>query len=340
MRTELPTTVHGFVLARDMRAAGREAELYAALRSGTVERVRRGVYSLPQPDDGKLSAPEKDALRYRALVRAAAQSLERPVFTSYSAAALLGLPILGNWPDAVYVMSRDSNGSRRPGVISVARTADPRVRFAGGYAVTSVEFTLIQLCRHASLAATLTAVDAALHVSRTPGAPPPLTTKQRLADEHERLKPYPGSRRADEVLRRATHLADTPLETASRLVIEELGFPPPELQHALWLPEIGRRAYLDFCWPAYGIGAEADGRGKYRGSGDVEAAIDTVIEEKDREDEIRRLIRAFTRWNWNEMWARQPIDRRLRRAGLPAVHRQRRLLVASDRFVQRHDARA
>lgn len=316
-----------------MRAAGREAELYAALRSGGLTRVRRGVYSVPQPDDAKLSAGEKDALRYRALVRAAAQSLDRPVFTSYSAAALLGLPILGNWPDVVYVMARGANGSRRPGVVSVARTGDYCVRYLDGCAVTSVEFTLIQLCRHASLGAALTAADAALHVRRTWGAPPPLTTGDRLVEEHERLKPYPGSRRADEVLRRATTLADTPLETASRLVIEELGFPQPVLQHELWLPELRRRAFLDFCWPEHGIGAEADGRGKYRGGGDVEVTIDTVMKEKDREDEIRRQMRAFTRWDWNEMWARQPIDRRLRRAGLPVVRRRRRLLVASDRFV-------
>jgi hypothetical protein len=338
MRSELPTTTQGFVLARDMREAGREAELYAAVQSGRLQRVRRGVYSAPRPDDGAMTPPEKDALRYRALVRAAAQSLDRPVFTSYSAAALLELPVLGRWPDSVYVMSRDSNGNRRPGVISVARTTDTHIRHVGGFAVTSVEFTLIQLCRHASLGAALTAVDAALHAARTFRAPPPLTTIDRLVEEHERLKPYPGSRRTDEVLRRATHLAETPLETASRLVIEELGFPPPELQRELWLPELGRRAYLDFGWPEYDIGAEADGRGKYRGSGDVEVAIDTVMKEKEREDEIRRLIRAFTRWDWNEMWARRPIDRRLRRAGLPVVRRPRRLLVASDRFALRANA--
>jgi len=320
-----------------MRAAGREAELYAALRSGRLARVRRGVYSLPEPGHGSLSAAERDAVRYRALVRAAAQSLDRPVFTSYSAAALLGLPILGNWPDAVYVMSRGANGSRRPGVISVARTADYRVRYVDGCAVTSVEFTLVQLCRHASLGAALTAADAALQAVRAWGAPP-LTTVDQFVAEHERLKPYAGSRRGDEVLRRATALADSPLETASRLGIEELGFPEPVLQHELWLPELRRRAFLDFWWPEYGIGAEADGRGKYRGGDDVEVTIDTVMREKDREDEIRRHVRAFTRWDWNEMWARRPIENRLRRAGLPVVRRPSRLLVASDRFVPRSNA--
>jgi len=123
-------------------------------------------------------------------------------------------------------------------------------------------------------------------------------------------------------------------------VIEEFGFPPPDLQHELWLPDLGPRAFLDFCWPALGIGAAADGRGKYRGEGDVEAVIDTVIKEKEREVEIRRQVRAFTRWDWNEMWARQPINQRLRQAGLPVVHRPRRLLLASDRFVPRPDAPA
>ncbi len=193
--------------------------------------------------------------------------------------------------------------------------------------VTSVEFTLLQLARHAPLVAALTATDAALRVPRF-GDAAPLTTLQRLRAEHERLKPYPRSRRADAVLDRATPLADTPLESGSRLLIEELGFATPELQHELWLPELGRRAFLDFYWPEVGVGAEADGRGKYRGAQEVRRdssstggtshsgrpaeaplavgtsegadivaaaataarrAADAVIDEKDRENAIRRL---------------------------------------------------
>ena len=265
MPLDLPRDQHGFILARDARALGREAAFYEAIRTGELERIRHGVYApreRPSPDE---SSAERDARRYLALVRASAYALEHPVYTSYSAAALMGLPIVGSWPDSVYVMSRDRQGSRRRGVIAVARTHEPEEMRVGDLVATSVEFTLVQLCRHASLGAALVATDAALLVRRGREAPPPRTTLARLAAEHDRLLPYPGSRRTDAVLRRAVTAAETPLETVSRLVIEELGFAAPRLQHELWLPELGRRAYLDFHWPSVGVAGEADGHGKYRG---------------------------------------------------------------------------
>ena len=325
MPLELPVDEHGFLLARDARALGREASFYA-IRSGELERVRRGVYARrtrPSPDE---PPAERDARRYLALVRASAHALERPVYTSYSAAALMGLPIVGSWPESVYVMSRDRQGRRRRGVIAVARTHEPGVVRVGELVATSVEFTLVQLCRHAPLGAALVATDAALLVRRGRDAPPPRTTPARLAAEHDRLKPYPGSRRTDAVLRRAVTSAETPLETASRLVIEELGFAAPILQHELWLPELGRRAHLDFHWPSVGVAGEADGHGKYRGSRG-EASIDAIIDEKDREDAIRAQVRGFARWDWADMWRREPLRARLVRAGVPIERRRTHLLL-------------
>ena len=264
MPLDLPHDEHGFVLARDARALGREAAFYEAIRTGELDRIRRGVYVPHERPSADESPTERDARRYLALVRASAYALERPVYTSYSAAALMGLPIVGAWPDSVYVMSRDRHGSRRRGVVAVARTHEPAEVRVGDLVATSVEYTLVQLCRHASLGAALVATDAALLVRRGREAPPARTTRARLAAEHDRLMPYPGSRRTDAVLRRAVTAAETPLETVSRLVIEELGFAAPTLQHELWLPELERRAYLDFHWPGVGVAGEADGHGKYR----------------------------------------------------------------------------
>ena len=268
----LPIDQHGFIRFADVRAQGRQAELRAAVARGEVEVARRGVYraapSSP-PRDGDLGgAAEQGRLAYRSEVRAVAYAFTSPVFTSYSAAVLLGLPIIGAWPSEVFILSRGEHGRRRSGVVEVARTRPIAVVEIDDCLVTSVEFTLLQLARHAPLVAALTATDAALRVPRF-GDAAPLTTLQRLRAEHERLKPYPRSRRADAVLDRATPLADTPLESGSRLLIEELGFATPELQHELWLPELGRRAFLDFYWPEVGVGAEADGRGKYRGAQEV-----------------------------------------------------------------------
>ncbi|MBM7831982.1 hypothetical protein JOE59_002687 [Agromyces cerinus] len=239
--------------------------------------------------------------------------------------ALHGLPIYGAWPQTILVLSPDRHGHRRSGYTAIARCHDADLETIDGCITTSVEASLVQLARDAPLAAALTAVDAAIRTTRL-RTDPPKTTIEHLWAEHERMGRYTGVRKVRAVLERARTLADTPLETCSRLVIEECGFPEPELQHELWLPDLGKRAFLDFFWEEYGIGAEADGRGKYLGRGDAAASAQTVIEEKDRENAIRRQLRAFDRWDWPEMQERVPVLNRLRAAGLPLVRRRIRLL--------------
>ena len=338
----LPLDQHGLVRVADLRASGGLGELRAAVARGELEPVRRGVYRATpsaaasralDPDagaDGVAAEGDRaDRLAHLSRVHAVALTFREPVFTSYSAAALLGLPIIGEWPAEVYTVSRGAHGRRRAGVIEVAQTSTLGLTAVDGCVVTSVEYTLLQLARHAPLVAALTATDAALHVPRFGGAPA-LTTLERLRAEHERLKPYPRSRRADAVLARTTSLSETPLETGSRLLIEELGFVAPELQHELWLAELGKRAFLDFYWREVDVGAEADGRGKYRGgvrragtaASAAGAAADAVIAEKDRENAIRRRVSGFDRWDWNEMLAKEPVEARLVRLGVPRVRRR------------------
>jgi Transcriptional regulator, AbiEi antitoxin len=373
MPHSLPIDEHGIIRFADARAQGRQSELHAAVARGELEPARRGVYrapSAPRPGEGSQAVAERERLAYLSEVRAVAAAFSSPIFTSYSAAVLLGLPIIGRWPSEVFILSRGEHGRRRSGVVEVARTRPVDVIEVDGCVVTSVEFSLLQLARHAPLIAALTATDAALHVPRF-GDAAPMTTLERLRAEHGRLKPYPRSRRADAVLDRATTLADTPLESGSRLLIEELGFAEPELQHEFWLPELGKRAFLDFYWPEVGVGAEADGRGKYRGtlntrrtarspggsagrrrSGEADVApgaleggapegagaaegvgaaeeaaaaarraADAVIEEKDRENAIRRQLSGFDRWDWAEMHRKHPVEARLVRLGVPRVRR-------------------
>ncbi|MGW4928577.1 hypothetical protein ACWEOH_05420 [Agromyces sp. NPDC004153] len=328
----LPLDQHGLVRVADARASGSLGELRAALARGELQSVRRGVYrATPSAagSEGLDPGDRADRLAHLSRVHAVARTFRDPVFTSYSAAALLGLPIIGEWPTEVYTMSRTAHGRRRAGVVEVAQTSTFDLTAVDGCLATSVEYTLLQLARHAPLVGALTATDAALHVGRF-GGTAPLTTLERLEAEHERLKPYPRSRRADAVLRRTTSLADTPLETGSRLLIEELGFAAPELQRELWLPELGKQAFLDFYWPEVDVGAEADGRGKYRGgvrvagtpSSAIRAAADTVIAEKDRENAIRRLVSGFDRWDWDEMLGKQAVEARLVRLGVPRVRRR------------------
>ncbi|UOE43302.1 hypothetical protein [Agromyces larvae] len=251
-------------------------------------------------------------------------TLERPIFTSYSAAAVLGLPIIGRWPDDVVLLGATRNGHRRRGVVEVSRIGEPAIVEVGGILMTSIEYTLIQLCRAAPVADALAAVDAALRAPRHPKDRPALTTIERLRAEHERMLPYRGSRRTEAVLERATDRCDSVLETASRLLFERHGFAEPELQHSLYLDELGITAQVDFFWRDVEAGAEADGRGKYRRA-DIAESAETVIAEKDRENALRRRLRAFDRWDWRDCRAETPVVRRLDAMGVPRTRRPRSL---------------
>lgn len=336
----LPADRHNLIRFADARAQGRQGELHSAAARGEIERARRGIYratpSAREADEQHSALAERRRLAYLSEVHAVSLAFSSPIFRSYSAVALLGLPIIGPWPPDVFILSRGPHGRRRSGVVEVARTRPVEVADADRCVVTSVEFTLLQLARHAPLVAALTATDAALHVPRF-GEARPLTTLERLREEHERLKPYPRSRHAEAVLARASAAADSPLESGSRLLIEELGFAEPELQHELWLPELGRQAFLDFHWPEVGVGAEADGRAKYRGDPDAvhparsgraagHDAVEAVIDEKDRENAIRRQLSGFDRWDWSDMRRKHPVETRLLRLGVPRT-RPRTILI-------------
>ncbi|MFF2271066.1 hypothetical protein ACFVTX_02270 [Agromyces sp. NPDC058136] len=302
---------HGFVLTRDAVAMGCESELRAELAAGRLERVRVGVYRRAG------TAARYPNEQHAELARAAAHSLAKPIFTAHSAAALLGLPILSSqWPDEVDLLSPRRTGSKRRGVREIARLAETELIEVEGVTLTSVELTLVQLCRVAPFLDSLAAVDAALRVPQHPSDPPALTSRDRLLSLHERLLPYRGSRKVAAVLEHATELSGSPLETGSRMLIVMNGFEAPVLQHRFELRELGCSAHLDFYWPSVNAGAEADGRGKYLGA-TAEASAATVIREKDRENALRRRLSAFDRWDWSDFRARTPVLRRLESLGIP-----------------------
>ncbi|WP_147915850.1 hypothetical protein [Ruania zhangjianzhongii] len=312
----LPADPHGLIAYADALRAGQTRTLYTLNRAGSLHRIWPGVYQDLAAGRGNRPGAEAKALSYRRRVLAAARRLRDPVFTSWSAAALLRLPIIGDWPEEVYVLSGSATGSRRGAIVRVAtRSGAPEVR-VDGVRVTSVEYTIIQLARHARLGAALVAADAALRDMPFLGEPP-LTTRTKLFEMHDQLRPYHRSRRAEAVLHRATHLSGSPLETVSRLAMEELGFAAPLLQVCIPL-EGWADAYLDFYWDD-DIGGESDGDSKYTAGDDSAETSARLLAEKAREDELRRRLKKLARWGWRDAWTGRPLERKLLRVGVPRV---------------------
>ncbi|WP_419818478.1 hypothetical protein [Glaciibacter flavus] len=311
------------LLARDATSLGTHDALLTAARHGSIVPLRRGVYIAAQTLE--LSGP---AERHRALALAVGHQRVAPVFAGFTAAVLWGLPVVGATPTEVFLLSPSTSGRRRGGVVEFARTRRIDLVQSDGFTLTSLPDTLIDVARTMPHLTALVMLDAALHRDRF-STDEPLTTIDELRERFAARLPFPGSRKVAALLDMATEDADSPLETLSRWRARELGFPEPELQRRVWIPSLGMYVYLDLAWPEFGVWGEADGAGKYLGAfsadGQDRLAADVVLDEKRRENAVRRTTRwNCARWGWPEAWNPPAFRSILLEAGLPILGRRPR----------------
>ncbi|MDR5701274.1 hypothetical protein [Agromyces aerolatus] len=313
-QSAIPVGDDGLILASRARALGREADLRRLRRSESLVGVRRGVYLDPHDALGRTALQQ-----YRQLAFAVGHQRKSPVFAAITAAVLHGLPVIGGPPAEVFVLAGGSSGRRRNGVVEIPRRGTETIVRLDGRSVTSVAECVIEVARRVPLVTALVLADAALSVPRF-GASAPRCGIDDLHAAYSARLPFRCSRRVLALLQRATTQSDSPLESMSRLRIEEFGFPAPVLQFPVPSPSGTRVRYLDFAWPEHGVWGEADGRGKY-GAARVDgsnAAAEVILREKRREDEIRMATGwRCVRWDWRDAWTGDPLREALVRAGLP-----------------------
>ena len=282
------------------------------LRAGELVRVRRGVYL----DAARWAALDEDA-RYVELVRGTALGCTTlPVLSHESAAALWGLPLIGGPPTDVHVLvDRATGGRSDPGIRRHALgLTDADMQAFDGLLVTTLARTVVDLAATASVYTAVAVADAALW--RDPFTPVPRLTRDELFTEWERMMPYRGFARARRVLEFAESGAASAGESASRVSIAVAGFPAPALQRHFVAD--GRDAWADFYWDEVDAIAECDGKGKYldarlRAGRTIEQV---VMDEKYREDALRRQVRGFTRWGYSEALSPQRLRLKLLELGL------------------------
>lgn len=299
------------LLARDEHVAG------LRLRSDPAYvRVRRGVYA-----STAVWQTLRPWERYLARVHAYAITHPGAVFSHESAAVLLGMPVFGE-PRHIHVYDPGGAGSWRSGDVTVHTSIDEsRVVDLGPFAATSVTETAVALARVLPPAFAVGVLDAALR--------PALLGEQgreelaQLASERSARR---GRSRLNWALERANGRAESPGESLSRVVIEWLGFEPPELQRVFHLEGFTDRT--DFYWEGQHVIGESDGDVKY-GAPDPEEARRALLEEKRREDRLRRATDGFARWGWREAIRATPLRDALLAAGLPQVRHPQTVLLAT-----------
>lgn len=303
------------IQSRDFAALGLDdARLRDACRRGDLVRVRRGVYV----EAGRWAALGVEERCRLTVVAAAATCRTRVVVSHVSAAVVHGLPLVGAPSRWVHVLVPPAGGSRREhGFAKHARDDHdrPDALEVDGVLVTPLDATLVDVCLTEPFVRAVVMTDHALHRG--------MVTLESLAAEFERRGTRRGAKRVQAVLEFATPSAQGPLESVSRVGFRLLGLPDPVLQHQLF-DETGRRvAIVDDRWPGFGVVGESDGRVKYTDPGMTagRTAAQVLMDEKDREDDIRALpeVRGFARRGWDVALDVRRLGPVLARAGVVPV---------------------
>jgi hypothetical protein len=153
-----------------------------------------------------------------------------------------------------------------------------------GAPFTTVPRTVMDLARH-DRAAGLVAADAALREG--------LVTRPALAAAVERCAGWPGARAAREMAALASPLAESPLESLTRLCLLDAGLPAPQLQISIVDPTDGWRCRVDLLWSEQRVVLEADGRIKY--------THQELWREKRRQHRLERLGYRVVRAIWEDV---------------------------------------
>src|SRR5690606_7823588 len=131
------------------------------------------------------------------------------------------------------------------------------------------------------------------------GIPNSTPSRDELLAELTGVPLHQGVVKARSAIEFADGRADRPGESMSRVSIHRAGLEAPQLQ-ARTRGQSGRVWTVDFWWPRFNLIGEFDGRWKYT---DPEfmagrSAQQVLLDEKDREDDLRAANHGFVRWDW------------------------------------------
>jgi hypothetical protein len=304
-----PEWRHRFTLTASALTSGERSMLARAASSGSLVRIARGVYV-----DGAVRRSRDE--RHRDLVHARALASPAALtFSHTSAAALWRIPRIGPWPARIHVMSAGEPGRSTSHFLRHVGGPEITSDEIDGVTVTSLARTVIDLTRTESTTNAVLAADASM-AGLMLGDRTFAVRRNDLVRELDQIETGRGVRAARFVVDFADPKSESPGETRSRISIARAGLTPPVLQQRFDDDE--GRMFVDFWWPDFGVVGEFDGEGKYRRSELTggRSAADVVIDEKKREDRLRRQVSTVTRWGWDVAGSPLQLGALLRRSGV------------------------
>jgi len=293
-RTDVPKVVSKKTVksARQWRARGISPPLLRSLvRSGELIRMRQGVYATKHAVDWAGDDPVRaHALR---ILTATATAGADAVASYYSAARLHRLSLLTSPPAGTVTLTlppaRKWNRARPADIVFHASELPPEhVTRLYNLPVTTVARTVADLARTLPFMDAVVVADSALSQEKTTKPELQLILKQFATG-------WPGVRQARRALEFADERAESPLESAARVVFAEAGLDPPELQVTIHGEQAQFAARVDFLWRAQRVIAEADGLVKYNDRNDL-------LDERERDHQLREAGYTAVHFTWREIF--------------------------------------
>jgi hypothetical protein len=271
----------GFVLTHaQARAAGcSNADIRRHVYRREWSVPHRGVLSVLPPGDG--SSPDGTRIE----VRAAAAALVRPgsAISHTSAASAYGLPFFGGGNRPELTSADIPATADRGGVRVYAAALRGQVHRWFGAPIMSHARTVVDLARHGRRSG-LMAADAALHER--------LVNAEQLERAVRQATGWPGIRKARSIIDLASELAESALESLTRLLLHDNGVPAPQLQQ--WVLTRLGWFRVDGLWPERMVVLECDGLVKY-------GAVGALAEEKKRQEALERAGYRVVRVTWDDV---------------------------------------
>jgi hypothetical protein len=277
------TTAHGW-----QRAGVSPRTLRTLARCGDLVRMRQGVYATRRA----LEWAGDDAVRSHVLhvIAVRAWAGHDAVASYHSAAILHRLDLLKPLPNPTVTVTLPSarRWNRPTSAGAVFHSADlPREHLTTLYnlPVTTAGRTVADLARTLPFTDAVVVADSALRAEKA--------TKPELNKILDSCASWPGVRQARRVVEFADERGGSVLESAARVVFDDYGLEPPELQVTVHLP---RHAFLvDFCWEKHRVIAEADGLAKYAGNKEL-------IAQFERDRLLRDAGYKVVHFTWRELF--------------------------------------
>jgi predicted transcriptional regulator of viral defense system len=262
--------------------------LRALTRSGELVPLRRGVYVTKSA----LLWAGSDGVRRHVLHVLAAQSVvgRHAVASYHSAAVLHRIDLLETPPEGIVALTlppATTWNRARPASIVFHAAELPGEHVARLYSlpVTTAARTIADLARTLPFTDAVVAADSALRKEQV--------TKPELHKVLAGCGRWPGVRQARRVVEFADERAESPLESAARVVFDRFGLDPPELQATVLTP--GNAFRVDFLWREHKLVVEADGLVKYSSRRDV-------VRQLDRDRLLRDAGYKVAHFTWAELF--------------------------------------